>query len=77
MVPGLVGVAIALIIGMMAGSAGTRAKRARLDYRRTKSLIGTARKLAWAETVRGLKVVAVALMVMVALAVVLNTLGQR
>ena len=75
--PVLVGVVIATVAGLMAGSASTRAKRARLDYQRTKALIPAARKLAWSESVRGVKVVATASATLVALALVMHLIGQR
>ena len=75
--PVLVGVVIATVAGLMAGSASTRAKRARLDYQRTKALVPAARKLAWSETVRGLKVMATAAATLLALALVMHLIGQR
>ena len=73
----LIGACIALVAGLAAGSANTRAKRARLDYQRTKALIPAARKQAWAESLRGLRVIATAAAVLVALALFMNVLGQR
>ncbi|WP_238019904.1 hypothetical protein KZZ52_00325 [Dactylosporangium sp. AC04546] len=73
----LIGACIALVAGVYAGSASTRAKRARLDYRRTKALVPAARKTAWAESLRGLKVIASAGAVLIALAMVMNVIGQR
>lgn len=55
----------------------TLAKRARLDYQRTKALIPAARKQAWAESLRGLRVIATAAAVLVALALAMNVMGQR
>ena len=75
--PAVIGVVIAMVAGVMIGNAGQRAKRARLDYQRTKSLIEGARKLAWAESVRGLKVFAVAGAVVATLAFVVNQLAQH
>jgi hypothetical protein len=43
----LIGVRIAVIAGFAAGGANTKAKRARLDYTRTKALVPSARKAAW------------------------------
>jgi hypothetical protein len=73
----LFGACIALAAGLAAGSASTRAKRARLDYQRTKQLIPAARKAAWAESLRGLRVIATAAAVLVALALAMNVIGQR
>ena len=73
----LMGVCIALIAGFAVGSANTRAKRARLDYQRTKALIPGARKLAWAESIRGFRVIATAAAVLVALMIAMNAIGQR
>ncbi len=75
--PVLVCVVVATIAGLMAGSANQRAKRARLDYRRTKSLVLGARKVAWAETVRGVAVVATATTALLVVAVVMYTIGLR
>jgi hypothetical protein len=75
--PVLVCVVVATIAGLMAGSANQRAKRARLDYRRTKGLIPAARKLAWAETLRGLAVVATATTALVVMALIMYTIGLR
>jgi hypothetical protein len=75
--PAMLGVLIALVTGLLAGGANQRAKRARLDYRRTKSLIPAARKIAWSESIRGVRVLATAAVVMLTLAWVMNTLGQR
>ncbi|GGM50892.1 hypothetical protein ACFFX1_34660 [Dactylosporangium sucinum] len=77
MAAALIGACIALVAGVFAGSAGTRARRARLDYRRTKALIPAARKVAWAESLRGLKFIATAGAVLIALAMVMNVIGQR
>jgi hypothetical protein len=40
----LIGVRIAVVAGFTAGSSNTKAKRARLDYTRTKALVPSARK---------------------------------
>ena len=74
--PAMVGVVIATVAGLMAGSANARGKRARLDYQRTKSLIPAARKLAWSESIRGIKVVALASATLVALAFVMHEIGR-
>ena len=74
--PVLVGVVIATVAGLMAGSASARAKRARLDYQRTKALIPAARKLAWSESLRGIRVVATAAATLLALAVVMHVIGK-
>ncbi len=63
----LIGVVIALGIGLFVGSSSQRARRARLDYQRTKALIPAARKTAIEETMRGLSVVATGVAVVVAL----------
>jgi hypothetical protein len=73
----LIGACIALAAGIAMGSAGTRAKRARLDYVRTRQLIPSARKAAWAEGLRGLRVIVTAGAVLVALALAMNVIGQR
>lgn len=73
----MVGACIALVAGIAMGSAGTRAKRARLDYTRTKSLVPGARKAAWAESLKGLRIIATAGAVLVALALAMNVIGQR
>jgi hypothetical protein len=72
----LVGMIVAAVAGLMAGNASARGKRARLDYQRTKGLIPAARKLAWAESVRTVKVFAgtgVVLLVIFAVAYSLGT----
>ncbi|GAB3867238.1 hypothetical protein ACFPIJ_46460 [Dactylosporangium cerinum] len=73
----LIGVCIAVIAGFAAGSANTKAKRARLDYTRTRALVPSARKAAWAESLRGFRVIATAAAVLVALAMAMNVIGQR
>ena len=73
----LIGACIALVAGIAVGGSSTRAKRARLDYKRTKQLIPSARKAAWAESLRGLRVIATAAAVLVALALAMNVIGQR
>ncbi|GAA2368580.1 hypothetical protein [Dactylosporangium salmoneum] len=73
----LIAAGIALAAGIAMGSAGAKAKRARLDYVRTKSLIPGARKTAWAENLKGLRVIATAAAVLVALAMAMNVIGQR
>ncbi|GAA2626822.1 hypothetical protein GCM10010399_67980 [Dactylosporangium fulvum] len=73
----LISACIALVAGLAVGSANTRAKRARLDYRRTKALVPAARKLAWAESLRGLRVIATVTAVLVALGLAMNVIGQR
>ena len=75
--PVLVCVVVATIAGLMAGSANQKAKRARLDYRRTKALIPAARKLALTETLRGLAVVATATTALVVMALIMYTIGLR
>ena len=75
--PVLVCVVVATIAGLMAGSANQRARRARLDYRRTKALIPAARKIAWTETLRGLAVVATATTALLVVAVIMYTIGLR
>ena len=75
--PVLVCVVVATVAGLMAGSANQRAKRARLDYQRTKSLIPAARKLAWAETLRGLTVIATATAALVVMALIMYAIGLR
>jgi hypothetical protein len=73
----LIGVAIALVVGLFVGSSSQRAKRARLDYQRTKALIPAARKLAVEETMRGLGVAATALAVIAALGMVMYLVGKQ
>ncbi|MET7417929.1 hypothetical protein [Dactylosporangium sp. NPDC005555] len=73
----LIGVCIAVVAGFAAGSANMKARRARLDYTRTKALVPTARKAAVGETLRGLRVIATAAAVLVALAMAMNVIGQR
>ena len=73
----LIGVCIAVVAGFAAGGANARAKRARLDYTRTKALVPGARRTAWAENLRGLRVIATAAAVLVALAMAMNVIGQR
>ena len=75
--PVMVGVLIATVAGLMAGSATARAKRARLDYQRTKALIPGARKIAWSESLRGIRVVATATATLLALAAVMHLIGQK
>jgi hypothetical protein len=74
--PALIGIVIAAVAGVMAGSANQRGRRARLDYKRTRSLIPAARKLAWAESVRSLKVIVVATAAVMALSWVMHLLGR-
>ena len=73
----LIGVAIALVVGLFVGSSSQRAKRARLDYQRTKALIPAARKLAVEETMRGLGVVATGLAFVAALGLVMYLVGKQ
>ena len=73
----LIGACIALAAGIAMGSAGQRAKRARVDYVRTKALVPSARKTAWAEGLRGLRVIVTAAAVLIALGLVMNVIGQR
>jgi hypothetical protein len=72
-----IGVAVALAVGLFLGSSSQRAKRARLDYQRTKALIPAARKLAVEETMRGLGVVATAVAVVAGLGFVMYLLGKN
>src|SRR5690348_3676302 len=72
-----VGVEIALAVGLFVGSSSQRAKRARLDYQRTKALIPAARKLAIEETMRGLSVAATAIAVIVGLGFLMYLLGKH
>ena len=72
-----IGVVIALAVGLFVGSSSQRARRARLDYQRTKALIPAARKAAIDETMRGLSVVATAIAVIAALGFVMYLLGQH
>jgi preprotein translocase subunit Sss1 len=73
----LVGVVIALVVGLFVGSSSQRVKRARLDYQRTRALITAARKLAIDETMRGLRVVAAGLAVIAALGMVMYLAGRQ
>jgi hypothetical protein len=73
----LIGIVIALGVGLSVGNAGARAKRARLDYQRTKALIPGARKTAWNESIRGLKVIATATAAMAFVGWVMYVIGQR
>ncbi|MFG2038813.1 hypothetical protein [Dactylosporangium sp. NPDC048998] len=73
----LIGACIALAAGIAMGSAGAKAKRARLDYARTKALVPGARRNAWVESLRGLRVAATAAAVLVALALAMNVIGQH
>ena len=75
--PALMGVLIATVAGLMMGSANQRAKRARSDYQKTRSLIPGARRAAWSESLRGLKVLATALAVLFALAFAMHAIGNR
>jgi hypothetical protein len=77
MASAFIGVVIALGVGLFVGSSSQRAKRARLDYQRTKALIPAARKLAVEETMRGLGVVATAIAVVVGLGFVMYLLGKQ
>ena len=72
-----VAVVIALAVGLFVGSSSQRAKRARLDYQRTKALIPAARKLAIEETMRGLSVAATAIAVIVGLGFLMYLLGKH
>jgi hypothetical protein len=66
----VVGALIALLLGLTLGSANERAKRARSDYRRTRSLVLGMRKTAWTETISFLKIVAsISAVVLVLLAI--------
>jgi len=73
----VVGVVIALAVGLFVGSSSQRAKRARLDYQRTKALVPAARKLAFEETMRGLTVVATAVAVVAGVGFVMYLLGKH
>ena len=73
----LIGACIALAAGIAMDSAGARAKRARLDYVRMKALIPGARKTAWVEGLRGLRIIATAAAVLIALSLAMNTIGPR
>jgi hypothetical protein len=73
----LIGACIALAAGIAVGNAGAKAKRARLDYVRTKQLVPGARKLAVAESLKGLRVLATAAAVLIALGLAMNVIGQR
>ena len=72
-----IGIALALAVGLFVGSSSQRARRARLDYQRTKALVPAARKLAVEETMRGLGVVATAIAVIVGLGFVMYLLGKH
>jgi hypothetical protein len=73
----LVGACIALAVGIALGNANAKAKRARLDYVRTKQLVPTARKAAVAESLKGLRILATAAAVLIALGLAMNVIGQR
>lgn len=51
----LVGVCIALAIGLSVGRIQERAKRARTDYAKTKLLVSGMRKTAWRSTIVALR----------------------
>jgi hypothetical protein len=73
----MIGACIALAAGVAMGSAGTKAKRARVDYVKTKALVPGARKAAWAEGLKGLRVIATCAAVLIALGLAMNVIGQR
>jgi hypothetical protein len=73
----LIGACIALATGIAVGNAGAKAKRARLDYVRTKALVPGARKTAIAEGLKGLRIFATAAAVLIALGLAMNIIGQR
>jgi hypothetical protein len=74
--PAMVGVLIALAVGLAVGSANERAKRARTDYRKTRSLVLGMKKTAWSESLRGVRVTAIAFGVALALFVVMHAIGR-
>jgi hypothetical protein len=73
----LIGACVALAAGIAVGNAGAKAKRARLDYVRTKALVPGARKAAIAEGLKGLRIIATAAAVLIALGLAMNVIGQR
>ncbi|WP_432982788.1 hypothetical protein [Dactylosporangium sp. CA-233914] len=73
----MIGACIALAAGVAMGNAGAKAKRARMDYMRTKALVPGARKTAWAEGLKGLRVIATCTAVLIALGLAMNVIGQR
>ncbi|WP_433212613.1 hypothetical protein ACQP00_00330 [Dactylosporangium sp. CS-047395] len=73
----LIGACVALAVGIAVGNANARAKRARLDYVRTKALVPAARKTAIAEGLKGLRIIATAAAVLIALGLAMNVIGQR
>ncbi|MFI5913988.1 hypothetical protein [Dactylosporangium sp. NPDC051541] len=73
----LIGACIALGLGIVVGNAGAKAKRARLDYVRTKALVPSARKNAVAEGLKGLRIIATCAAVLIALGLAMNVIGQR
>ncbi|MER7281741.1 hypothetical protein ABT369_45630 [Dactylosporangium sp. NPDC000244] len=73
----LIGACVALAAGIAVGNAAAKTKRARLDYVRTKALVPGARKAALAEGLKGLRVVATAAAVLIALGLAMNVIGQR
>jgi len=74
--PAMVGVLIALALGLAVGGASERAKRARSDYRKTKTLVLGLRKVAWSESIRGVRVTAIAGALALALFLVMHTIGR-
>ena len=72
-----IGVVIALAVGLFVGSSSQRAKRARLDYQRTKALIPAARKVAIEETIRGLRVVATGVAIVAGIGFVMYLVGKQ
>jgi hypothetical protein len=74
--PAMLGALVALALGLAVGSSSQRARRARSDYRKTRSLVLGLRKTAWSESIRGLRITAVCAAIALALFVVMNRLGR-